>query len=105
MTQMGFSRHSCSFVVSNRWLHIFLRRGFDLREELVLKAADQFRLSQNVVFHRVLQIALCSSRGKCCRPIQGIESEGIAMNRPAGRTWTAVSDSAEIIRALSSSDL
>jgi len=105
MTQTGLSRHSCSFVVSNRWLHIFLRRGFDLREELVLKAADQLRLSQDVALHRVLEIALCSSRGKLCVPIQGVESEGVPMNRPGGRTWTAVSDSPAIIRALSSADL
>lgn len=70
---------------------------FDLRKILVLKAADYFRLGQDVALHRSLKVTLCSSRGKCRGPIQGIESEGITMNRPAGRAWTAVSNSPEII--------
>lgn len=62
-------RAECIDIYASSEQSSLVLRVADLREELVLKAADHFRLSQDVALHRALEIALCSSRGKLCRPI------------------------------------
>jgi hypothetical protein len=58
---------------------------YDVGDELVLKPADQLRLSQSMAVHGVFEIPLSSSRGKRSGLIQGVESEGVPMNRPMRR--------------------